>query len=73
MAKKLYGVLWRLGITSIIDPRYAKVVVIVDDSSHYIKLTKLVAPIVITITIWYVLCYLVIMESLLYLIERKTG
>ena len=37
MGKKLYGVLWRLwrlGITSIIDPRYAKVVVIVLNTLH---------------------------------------
>ncbi|MFL6399924.1 MAG: hypothetical protein ACJ72J_10155 [Nitrososphaeraceae archaeon] len=34
MAKKLYGVLWILGITSIIDPIYAKVVIIVLNTLH---------------------------------------
>jgi hypothetical protein len=35
MAKKLYGVLWRLlGITSLNDPRYAVVVIIVLNTLH---------------------------------------
>ena len=61
MAKKLYGVLWRLDIISIIDARYAKIVVIVLNTLHKSLIILFFSDIdiyfqCINLTIWFSIC-----------------
>jgi hypothetical protein len=68
MAKKLYRVLWRLGITSIIDPRYAEVVVIPLNTLHKSLIILFFSDIDI-----YLQCYQSGGEFSLPRVSRKIG